>query len=423
LDPDAKSQGIAMTNQSDNFSDLMSDDSFEVVMRGYSRRQVHDHINRLRNQIRDLEERLGRAMEQAEHGRVELAEARRRLAEAPQDYDELGQRLSQILKLAEEEAAAKKQTAESEATDLRERAAAEAERLVTGAQEQAQSIVSAAQAEADRRVAEATEAAERLLAQAGADADETLSTARAEAEDERRQARGESDRMLTSSRHETERLVSVATRRAEELVDDATRRAEALVTAAQQRAGTLDDHTGRRVVYLTDTHTEVMRRLHEIGSVLTDLLGKEKAAGALIDEAAVLPPAPVITAPKDGEVPVPEPTPSPEAAAPAAPVEAAEPAVAAERDAGVAPVGDLEIPRAVGDRVVARAAAAAMLGAPAEPSGDDHAAPAAEPIDGIDGPIGFEQVGRLPMPEPADGDETSAPGRHHQVGPLGGPYS
>ncbi len=399
-----------MTNQSDHFSDLISDDSFEVVMRGYNRRQVHDHIGRLRNQIRDLEERLGRAMEQAEHGRVELAEARRRLAEAPQDYDELGQRLSQILKLAEEEAASKKQTAEAEATRLREQAAAEAERLVAGAQEQAQSIVSAAQSEADRRVAEATEAAERLLAQAGADADETLSTARAEAEDERRQARGESDRMLTSARHESERMVGEATRRAEELVDDATRRAEALVTAAQQRAGTLDDHTGRRVVYLTDTHTEVMRRLNEIGSVLADLLGKEKAAGPLIDEAAVLPPAPVITAPKDGEVPVPEPAPSPESA----PTEPGEPVEPAE------PIGDMEVTRAVGDREVARAAAAAMLGAPAEPSDDGHAAP--EPIDGrIDGPIEFEQVGSMPMPEPADGADTS--GRHHQVGPMGGQYS
>ncbi|MEU8383163.1 hypothetical protein AB0C32_28745, partial [Streptosporangium sp. NPDC048865] len=92
-----------MTNQHESFPDLMHEDSFEVVMRGYSRRQVHDYMDRHRHQIRDLEERLGRAIDQAEQGRIELAEARRRLSDAPQDYDELGQRLSQILKLGEEE--------------------------------------------------------------------------------------------------------------------------------------------------------------------------------------------------------------------------------------------------------------------------------------------------------------------------------
>ena len=126
-----------MSNQTENFSELMSDDSFEVVMRGYSRRQVHEYMIRTRNQIRDLEERLARAIEQAEQGRIELAEARRRLAEAPQDYDELGQRLSQILKLGEEEAAAKKEAAEAEANRIREQANAQAESLLASAQEEA----------------------------------------------------------------------------------------------------------------------------------------------------------------------------------------------------------------------------------------------------------------------------------------------
>ena len=106
----------------------------------------------------------------ASQGR-ELADSLRRLAEAPQDYDELGQRLSTILKLGEEEAAAKRQAAEQEANQLREQASAEAQRLLTTTQEQAQAMMSAAQAEAERRVAEATSRAERLLAQAGSDYD------------------------------------------------------------------------------------------------------------------------------------------------------------------------------------------------------------------------------------------------------------
>ncbi|MEZ0076980.1 hypothetical protein [Planotetraspora sp. GP83] len=270
-----------MTNQTENFPELMSDDSFEVVMRGYSRRQVHDYMIRTRNQIRDLEERLARTIDQAEQSRVELADARRKLTESPQNPDELGERLSQILKLAHEEAAANKEASESEAARLRDSTAAEAERLVASAREQADSIRTAAQEEAERRVADATSAAERLLSQAGSDAEETLGTARAEAEDTLRDARAEADRQLTAARLEAERLVSEA--RAE---------SEATLTAAQQRVTALDEHTGRRVSYLTDTHTEVMRRLNEIGSVLGDLLHREAAAGALIDEAAVLPPAP-----------------------------------------------------------------------------------------------------------------------------------
>ncbi|WP_433498442.1 hypothetical protein ACQP1K_26725 [Sphaerimonospora sp. CA-214678] len=259
-----------MTNQTDNFPDLMSDDSFEVVMRGYSRRQVHDYMVRTRNQIRDLEERLARTIDQAEQSRLELAEARRKLTESPQNPDELGERLSQILKLAHEEAAANKQASEAEAARLHDNAVTEAERLVTSAREQAEAIRGAAQEEAERRIADATATAERLLAQAGADAEETLTTARAEAEETRQKARDEADRLLSETRSH----------------------ADAILGAAQQRVATLDEHTGRRVAYLTDTHTEVMRRLNEIGTVLGDLLQREAAAGPLIDEAAVLPPMP-----------------------------------------------------------------------------------------------------------------------------------
>ncbi|WP_055482409.1 hypothetical protein [Sphaerimonospora mesophila] len=259
-----------MTNQTDNFPDLMSDDSFEVVMRGYSRRQVHDYMVRTRNQIRDLEERLARTIDQAEQSRLELAEARRKLTESPQNPDELGERLSQILKLAHEEAAANKQASEAEAARLHDNAVAEAERLVTSAREQAEAIRGAAQEEAERRIADATATAERLLAQAGADAEEALGTARAEAEETRQNARAEADRLLGEARSH----------------------ADAILGAAQQRVATLDEHTGRRVAYLTDTHTEVMRRLNEIGTVLGDLLQRETAAGPLIDEAAVLPPMP-----------------------------------------------------------------------------------------------------------------------------------
>ncbi|WP_051751503.1 hypothetical protein [Streptosporangium amethystogenes] len=304
-----------MTNQHESFPDLMHEDSFEVVMRGYSRRQVHDYMDRHRHQIRDLEERLARAIGQAEQGRIELSEARKRLSDAPQDYDELGERLSQILKLGEEEAASKRQVAEAEAVKLRDDAAAESERLITSAQDRAEALLNAAQQEAERRVAEATAIAEQRLAQAGKEAEETVNAARAESEETLRSARAEADRMVTSARREAEQTVENARAEADSTLSTAHAEARATViaanteahstlSAAQQRANALDETTGRRVVYLTDTHHEVMRRLHEMGAVLGDLLHRESSAGPLVDEDAVLPPArvqPALTAPAPAE--------------------------------------------------------------------------------------------------------------------------
>ncbi|MFG1946039.1 hypothetical protein [Nonomuraea sp. NPDC048826] len=289
-----------MTHGHDSIPDLMQEDTFEVAMRGYNRRQVHDYMARTRNQIRDLEERLARAIDQAEQSRIELVEARRQIAEVPQNFNP-STRLEQILKLGQEEASALREEAEAESTALRESAKAESDRLLTSARETADKILTSAQAEAERRVGEATEAAERMLEQAGADAEEARTTARAEADNRLRQAQAESERMVTSAREESERLVSTATAEseqalaqaraeAERTVAAAHAEAEAALTAAQQRVAALDEHAGRRVDYLSNTHNEVVRRLNEVNSVLSDLMRKEAGAGPLVPE-AIAPPA------------------------------------------------------------------------------------------------------------------------------------
>ncbi|NUW43747.1 hypothetical protein [Nonomuraea rhodomycinica] len=278
-----------MTNQHESIPDLMQEDTFEVVMRGYNRRQVHDYMTRTRNQVRDLEERLARAIEQAEQGRVELAEARRRMVEAPQNYEDLSPRLAQILKLGEEEAAAKRADAEAEAARLRETATTEAERLVSSARATADEILTSAQAEAERRVAEATAAAEGMLAQAGSDAEEQLTTARAEADETLRAARTEAERLVTGAEQESARLLESASAEAERTLTAARTEAESALEEANRRVAALDEHAGRRVEYLTNTHTEVVRRLSEIGSVLGDLMRNESAAGPLVLEQAKAP--------------------------------------------------------------------------------------------------------------------------------------
>ncbi|MFD1539122.1 hypothetical protein [Nonomuraea guangzhouensis] len=289
-----------MTNQHESIPDLMQEDTFEVVMRGYNRRQVHDYMIRTRNQVRDLEERLARAIDQAEQGRVELAEARRRMVEAPQSYEDLSPRLAQILRLGEEEAAAKKEDAEAEAVSVRDAAKSEADRLVTSARETADNMLTSAQSEAERRVGEATGAAERMLAQAGADAEEKLTSARTEAEDTVREARAEADSALTSAKQEAEQLLESAGSEAERTLASARAEADSTLESARQRVESLDEHAGRRVEYLSNTHTEVVRRLTEISSVLGDLMQTESKAGPLVIEAAPTPePASLEPAPQD----------------------------------------------------------------------------------------------------------------------------
>ncbi|MGW0802236.1 hypothetical protein [Nonomuraea sp. NPDC002799] len=281
-----------MTNQHESIPDLMQEDTFEVVMRGYNRRQVHDYMIRTRNQVRDLEERLARAIDQAEQGRVELAEARRRMVETPQSYEDLSPRLAQILRLGEEEATANREDAVAEAASVREAAKTEAERLVSSSRETSDKILTSAQSEAERRVGEATQAAERMLAQAGADAEEQLTSARTEAEDVLRESRTEAERVFAAAQSESEQLLQGAHTQAEQLVSQASAEAESMLTNARQRTAVLDEQAGRRVDYLSNTHTEVVRRLTEIGSVLGDLMRTESAAGSLVPDSAMPPVAP-----------------------------------------------------------------------------------------------------------------------------------
>jgi len=73
-----------MNDNSDLLPNLVHEDAFEVQMRGYSRRQVDEFIARCRSQIRDLEQRLGRALDDGEELRRDLARpASRRSAPSP----------------------------------------------------------------------------------------------------------------------------------------------------------------------------------------------------------------------------------------------------------------------------------------------------------------------------------------------------
>lgn len=135
----------------------LNEDSFDIVMRGYNRQQVDEYLTRTKQQIQGLEQRLAQAMNEAqeakrqgEQTRRELAETKRLLEGKEPSYDDLGERLSQILKLADQEAATKRTNAEADAERVRNQAAEDAKRIVVDAENQVKQVETAARDRVDK---------------------------------------------------------------------------------------------------------------------------------------------------------------------------------------------------------------------------------------------------------------------------------
>src|SRR5271166_1918661 len=181
-----------MNDNSDLLPNLAHEDAFEMQMRGYSRRQVDEFIARCRGQIRDLEQRLARTLDDNEGLRRDLATARQQALGAKPAHEEVSERIAQILKLADDEARSQKSKAHEEIARQRNEAQAEAEksraeareqaeRMLTAAQEQAERALTAARAEAERTTSEARKKSESALASAKAQAKKALDEATARA--------------------------------------------------------------------------------------------------------------------------------------------------------------------------------------------------------------------------------------------------
>jgi len=242
------------------------EDSFDTAVRGFNRQQVLEYMSRSSQLLASLEQNLAvaradvqRARSEAERAQAEAEQLRAAQVEAKPVHEEVSGRLSQILRLAAEEADQDRATANEEITKLRLESQAESERLINEAR-----------AEAERELAEARDTAEQELTQARETAERELAEARSNAEEDLRSAREEAERIRVASEEQSA-----------ELLDDAARRASAVNEVSDQRLDTL-----------TATHGEAVLRLGQIRDVLADLLDRDAAAGSLADvvEAVISPP-------------------------------------------------------------------------------------------------------------------------------------
>jgi cell division septum initiation protein DivIVA len=235
-------------------SDLLPNllhEEFEMQMRGYSRRQVDDFVARRNNEIRELEQRLARTLDDSEHLRRELSTVRQQALSGRPAHEEVSERISQILKLADDEAHAQKSKADDDIAKQR----------------------ADAQQESDRVRAEAREQAERMLTAAQEQAERTISAARNEADKTRTAAKTEADRLTSDTRKKADAALGQAKAQAKKVLDEATARATAIHDGAE-----------RRLNLLSTRHAETVRRLTDILDGVQGLVAAEAARMSLEEE-------------------------------------------------------------------------------------------------------------------------------------------
>ena len=240
-----------MNDNSDLLPNLVHEDAFEMQMRGYSRRQVDEFIARCRSQIRDLEQRLARSLDDGEELKRDLATARQQALGAKPAHEEVSERIAQILKLADDEARSQKSKAHEDIARQR----------------------NDAQQEADKVRAEAREQAERMLTAAQEQAERAITSARAEAEKTVTAARTEADNTTSDAKKKSEAVLVGAKAQAKKALDEATARATAIHDGAE-----------RRLNLLSTRHSETIKRLTEILDGVSSLVATETGRMSLEDE-------------------------------------------------------------------------------------------------------------------------------------------
>src|SRR5215472_2234997 len=186
-DPRTEDSRDAMNENNDLLPNLLHEE-FEMQMRGYSRRQVDDFVARRNNEIRELEQRLARSLDETEQLRRELSAVRQQALAGRPAHEEVSERISQILKLADDEAKAQKGKADDEIGKQRSDAHQESERVRADARDQAERMLTAAQEQAER----------------------TISAARTESDKTRTSARTEADRLTNDTRKKADAAIANA---------------------------------------------------------------------------------------------------------------------------------------------------------------------------------------------------------------------
>src|SRR4051812_32398732 len=303
--------------------------TFDVVRRGYDREQVAETLAGLDADLRvalaDRDAAVSRSADlarqlQALHGEVESLRRRAASASAP-TFENMGERISNMRQLAEDEAAEIRRSAQEQAAALQSQVAGEAAALQAQVAAEVEAIreriageeralgerSAAARAEAERLVTEARQHAEQIAAVAQARADDLVMKAQEKA------ARLDADSQARRAKVEEDFEIAQRARRTEAArVEDERERSS--VAAAQQRIAAADDQAHRTVgeaeasaAAIRAVRDDLTRRLTEVRALLgqlPDLSDRDGTPGAHRKDTPAGPQGAQTVAPQTQQAPV-----------------------------------------------------------------------------------------------------------------------
>jgi cell division septum initiation protein DivIVA len=290
--------------------------AFDIVLRGYERRQVDEHLATLVNERLTAERRASDLEKQVTRLRTEAAANKSEATEPT--YAGLGARVEKILRLAEEEA--RDVAAEAKAAGERERqkAAEDAKQIRALAEEDGKRKVAEGEKQAERLLEQSRKQATQIRTEATDEATAKLSQAESVVEDARAKAaqiateveaklakrREQAERDLVSRtevaerrlmetgekadqlRLEAQKMRDDAERRAKQLLEAARREAEDLVNDARSKAERTRMESERELAALTHRRDSINAQLSNVREMLATLTG---SAAAMVHEAAAMP--------------------------------------------------------------------------------------------------------------------------------------
>jgi len=217
---------------------------FDMVLRGYDRRQVDDYCDRVDAAMHEADQRHAEDGERLQSFEQEVAQLRTRLEQAekraagqPEPASLVGERLARMLALAEEEAAALRASAREDADRMHAEAreASEREHAARTAQlEQRERDIEGAAAAADQIRLEAQRDAEVVRDSSRREADQLYQRARAAGEKLVEQANGEAEAVRASADEDSRRVHEASQAEAAQMTSEARRQVGEL---SRQRDG------------------------------------------------------------------------------------------------------------------------------------------------------------------------------------------
>ncbi len=213
----------------------LKDAAFDLVLRGYDKRQVDERLRFLGAELTVADGALRAAGERAALLEDALSEARSAPAGEPSGDSHFGARVEKILKLAEDEAREVRSQADAAAMAVVEQARAHAAEQDSALQRRWAELDSAHQ-ELEQAREEVNRECERVRAQARAEADQIRTAVTHEADQLFTAARADADEVGNVAHAEAEQLIAQAKAEAEQLVAQANAQAQRLVAAATDAA-------------------------------------------------------------------------------------------------------------------------------------------------------------------------------------------